>query len=301
MTPRRTPGRLARLDARLVPRLASAVRAIGRGATRVGSASGPPGRAVARTARRNPTVSTALVAVGAAAILLVATGGDHHHAVAPAPVSAEVALPGNLLGPAPGASISSYLTVAQERRADLAVATAKSVTAIVDFTGYLTAPATESVVAGLPGLAVTRAFARVAPPADGPVHTVTLTPTGDLAVSLTRLAQAEHQVVVNYRKRVAIANATPSAQNEQVVTQYANVARQAKIDAAGLGADAGCVFALEVAGPPAALRRLATRPDVRVLDPVPAGVSLTSLMIVPLEPQVVGTAPVLSFALDNLG
>jgi hypothetical protein len=175
------------------------------------------------------------------------------------------------------------------------------VTALVDFTSYLTAAATESVVGGLPGVQVSRAFVRVAPPESGPVHTITLTPASDLAVSLTRLAQAEHRVVVNYRKRVALANSTPSVQNQQVVTQYAGVARQAKIDAAGLGANTGCVFALEVAGSPASLRQLAARPDVRVLDPVPSGVSLTDLMIVPLEPQVVGTAPVLSFALDNVG
>lgn len=292
-------GRLARLDARLTPGLAQAIRAVGRGFERLGSASGPPGRLVARAARRNPTVSTAVLTVLAAAILLLATGGDQHHAVAPAPQSAEVVLPGNLLGPSAGSSVSAYLTVAQQRRADLAVTKAKSVTALVDFRGYLTAAATDSVVAGISGIQVNRAFARVAPPATGPVHTLSVTPASNLAVALTRLAQAEHQIVVNYHKRVEIAKTTPSFANQQVVTQYAGVARQANIDAAGVSASTGCVFALEVTGPPAALQQLATRPDVRVLDPVPLGVSLTDLMIVPLEPQVTGTVPALSFALDQ--
>jgi hypothetical protein len=291
-------GLFARLDARVVPRLATVIRGAGRTGRRLGSVTGPPGRLLARIARRNPTITTAVATVVAAAILIVATGGDRHQAVAPAPPNPEVVLPGNELGPVAGQPVSTYLSAAQQRRAQLPSSPASEVTAVVDLNSYLTADAVTSVIAALDGVQVSRAFARAAPPANGDVHAITLMPGDELAQQLTDLRAAAHEVTVNYRKRVAIAAANPTAQNEQVVTEYADVARQAKVDEVGLGATTGCVFALVVTGPPSQLERLATQPDVRVLDPSPAGVRTDDLMIVPLEPQVAGTVPVLEFAGD---
>jgi hypothetical protein len=292
------PGSLTRLDARLVPRLAGAVRRFGRASRRLGAATGPPGRFVARAARRNPTITTAVVTVVAATTLILATGGDRHQAVAPAPPSAEVVLPGNQLGPTTGDQVSTYLAAAQDRRAELSVSRAQSITAVVDFKSYLTAAAVASVLAGEDQVQVTDAFARVAPPAQGDVHTIPLGSGSDLALALTRLSLAQHQTVVSYRKHVALAKRHPTPANQLIVTEYASIAKQAKTDAAGIGAALGCVFALEVTGPPSELQQLATRPDVRVLDPAPSTVATADLMIVPLEPQVVATVPQITFARD---
>jgi hypothetical protein len=241
-------------------------------------------------------VSAAAVAVIAAAVLIITTGGDDHEAVAPPPPNPQVALPGNQLGPSSGEQVSAYLAAAQGRRSDLAVSKAPTATAVVDFNGYLTAAAASSELSGRAGVHATRAFVRVAPPQNGPIHTVTLSSGSDLAVDVIRLASDAHRVVVNYRKAVARAKTDPTAANVQVVTDYAQTARESKVDSFGIGATQACVFALEVTGPPAQLNKLAAQPDVRVLDPAPSTVAAADLMIVPLEPQVTGVVPPLEFA-----
>jgi hypothetical protein len=296
MTGEARPGRLARLDARLVPSLAGAARGTGRGLHRLLGVTGPPGRWVARTSRDNPIVVTAVAAVAVTAVLLVTTGGDDHHAVAPAPANPAVALPGGQLGPTAGQPVSTYLAAAQQRRSELSVSKAPKATAVVDFTGYLTARAAVSELAGRQGLQVDAAFVRVAPPQSGPIHSVTLAPGADLSTALTRVAANSHRVVVNYRKAVARAKSDPTAANVQVVTDYAQIAREARTDSVGISASQGCVFAMEITGPPAQLLALARRPGVRVVDPAPPTVSVADLMIVPLEPQTLGVVPPLEFA-----
>jgi hypothetical protein len=290
------PGRLARLDARLVPSLAGAVRGTGRGLHRLLGATGPPGRWLARTSRSYPIVVTAVAAVAVTAALLLTTGGDDHQAVAPAPPNPAVVLPGNQLGPTAGEPVSTYLAAAQQRRSELSVSKAPKATAVMDFSGYLTASAALSEISGRRGLQVDAVFVRVAPPRSGPIHTVTLAPGADLSTALTRVAANAHRVVVNYRKAVARAKSDPTAANVQVVTDYAQIAREARTDAIGIGASQGCVFAMEITGPPAELLALARRPGVRVVDPAPPTVSVADLMIVPLEPQVVRVVPPLEFS-----
>jgi hypothetical protein len=298
MTERRQPGRLARIDDRLVPRLAAGVRGTSRSVRRFVGSGGPPGRWVARTASRNPTIATAVVAVAVAAVLILATGGDLHRAVAPAPPNPQLVLPGNQLGPASGEQVSTYLAAVAERAGELPGTSAPAVTAVVDFNSYLTASAVESVLAGQPGIQASQAFVRVPPPQPGQVHAVTLASGSDLSLNLTRLAANARQIVQSYQRRVAIAKRHPSSKNVQVVTSYAGLARQARIDMSGLGATAGCVFAVEVSGPPAQLEALAKQSDVRVLDPAPPTVSTSDLMVVPLEPQVTNVVPAPHFALQ---
>jgi hypothetical protein len=304
VSPDRKLGRrplLARLDERLVPRLGVALRGVVGTRRRAGAATGTPGRGLGRLVRREPTITAAVAIVAAAAILLYATGGDRHHAVPPArPVTpAAPALVGDVLGPTVGQPVSTYLGVAQQRLKGMATAAPSlTVTAVVDLTGYLTASALDAQLNGLAGVQVIRAFAQVAPPAAGDIHTVTLTSGSDLAADLDGLRTQAHTLVVNYRKRVALEASDPSTANEAVVTAYADEARQAKIDSAGIGAASGCVFALVVTGPASQLQRLAAQPDVRVLDPAPPSVPRDSLMIVPLEPQTIGAVPPLEFAGD---
>jgi hypothetical protein len=291
------PGPLARLDGRAVPMLARALRRVGRGGRRLGGATGPPGRLVARLVRREPTVAAAVIAVLVAVVLIVATGGDGQHSVAPSAPRPTASLPGDQLGPAAGQQVSAYLAVARQRRALLAgEATTHPVTAVVDFIGYLTPPAVTNVLQRVDGLTVSRAFVRAAPPADADVHTISLSAGSDLAADIGAQQADARSVLRNYHKLVAYAHKHPSGRTRSLVKAYAEQGRQAQVDATGIGPSAGCVFALVVSGPPAQLERLAVDPEVRVLDPDPADVPVNQLMIVPLEPQVSTAVEPLTFA-----
>jgi hypothetical protein len=153
-----------------------------------------------------------------------------------------------------------------------------------------------NVLAGVNNVQVNRAFVRAAPPAVSDVHTVTLTSGSDLASDLTVEQAKARTVVTNYHKLVTYATHHPSTRAQSLVKAYSEQGRQASVDAAGIGATSGCVFALVVAGPPDQLQRLAASPEVRVLDPAPAAVPVGDLMIVPLEPQVTAQVPALGFA-----
>jgi hypothetical protein len=291
----RQPGRLARIDAAVVPVLSRAVRGAGAGSRRLGRATGPPGRWLAGWWRRNPTVSTAVGAVAVAVVLILTTGGDRHHATAPPPPVPSEVLPGNALGPITGEQVSAYEATVRERMSELQTSKAPRVTAVVDFTSYLTAAAAESVAAGLGQVQITQAFAQAAPPAAGPVHAIALPAGSDLGVELTKIARAAHQIVVRYRANVLIAQRHPTAKNQQTVADYADLADQDEVDSAGIGANVGCVFAITVTGSPRELQTLATRSDVRILDPAPANVATADLRVIPLQPQVIGSVPALTF------
>jgi hypothetical protein len=239
-----------------------------------------------------------VAAVVVAAVLILVTGGDLHRAVAPAPPNPQIVLPGNQLGPASGEQVSTYLAAVAERAGELPGTSAPAVTAVVDFNSYLTASAVRSLLEGRPGVQASRAFVRVPPPQPGQVHALTLGAASDLPQAIDQVAATARQIVQSYHQRVVLAQKHPSSKNVQVVTSYAGLARQAKIDMAGLSATAGCVFALEVSGPAAQLEALAKQSDVRVLDPAPPSVSPDDLMVVPLEPQVTNLVPAPHFALQ---
>jgi hypothetical protein len=283
MTARR-PGRLSRLDAALVPRLGGMIRRIGRAGRRVAGATGPPGRFVARLARRNPTLTAAVVAVAVASGLIVGTGGDQQHAVAPPPLNPQQVLPGNQLGPTSGETVASYEAAAKQRLSELSTSQVGELAAVVDFRSYLTAPAVASVIRGEPGVRLTQAFTQIAPPADGAVHVIPLGPTTDLGVALTTLAAQERKFVRAYRRGVARARTNVTPESLAFIETNRPVAQEAKLAAVGIGANVGCVFAVTVTGPPAQLTALARQGDVRILDPAPPNVASADLRIVPLEP-----------------
>ncbi|MBV9487269.1 MAG: hypothetical protein JO246_14575 [Frankiaceae bacterium] len=290
------PGRLARIDDRLIPRFAGAIRATARAAGRVGRLTGPVGRGAARWGRRNPTIATALVAVVAAVVLIVITGGDTRHPIAPAPPVASVVLPGNTLGPAQGQEVSTYLSEAEQRRSDLDASQAARVTAIVDLQSYLNASATEQLFTNLPDITVDQVYAR-SPQPNGRVHAIPLSAGSDLSVVLTSVTTQARDFLTLFHRYVREERTSPSAAVFQQIQANRARAAQARLDVAGVGASVGCVFAVEVTGPPGELRSLSTQPDVRILDPAPSNVSVEDLMVVPLLPEVQsGPVPVLEFA-----
>jgi hypothetical protein len=296
-------GRLARIDARVMPALARAVRAAGRGVAAAARLAGPPGRWAARWSRRNPTIAFAIVAVLAAAGLIVTTGGDTHHAVAPAPPAPSVVLPGNTLGPAQGQLVSAYLAEAAQRRSDLDTSRAAEVTAVVDLNSYLNASAAQQLLDNLPDVTVVLVYARAAPPAAGRIHALSIPAGSDMGAVLDALATQARQFLALYHRYERQNQVAPSQRIATQIAANADRAAQAQVDSVGVGSSVACVFAMEVSGPPSELRSLSQRPDVRVLDPAPSNVPVSRLMIVPLEPQVQvqDQAPVPDFAQSYSG
>jgi hypothetical protein len=140
-------------------------------------------------------------------------------------------------------------------------------------------------------------FARVPPPADGQVHVLTVGVGGDLA---SQLGQDQAEAKQDLTRYALVLNARAehprSAQLNALIAASQPKIPAARVDAKGLGAQCGCVFALEVNGPVSQLLQIAGLTDVRTLDPAPQ--SGGSLMVVPLEPQVSDSIAPLQFADD---
>lgn len=289
------PSWLRRLDAALVPTMGAMIRAVGRTGRRTAAATGAPGRLVGRLARRNPTLTAAIVAVAVASGLIVGTGGDQHHAVAPPPLNPQQVLPGNQLGPTTGDTVAAYEAAAKQRLSELSTTRASGLTAIVDFRSYLTAAAVVSVLAGLHDVTLRQVYAQAPPPADGEVHPIAIETGANLGVVLTNFATQEHRYLRAYRRKAAKAKANINPESIAFLERNRPIAKEAAIASTGIGANLGCVFAVVVAGPPAELTRLAQRSDVRVLDPAPPNVAETDIQIVPLEPLTTDVVPPLRF------
>lgn len=288
---------LADLDDRALPVVAAALRAIGHGFRAIVGPEGAIGRHAAPWIRREPVIAVAVLCVAFAAILIAATGGDNEGPVRPPSHVGPKLTGAHLLGPAAGAQVSAYASTAAQRRSSLnELASSQPLIAVVDFNSYLTAQAIDQVLNGTPGLEVVRGFAKVPPPRQADVH-VLLPSTGvDLSAGLTAAQQAAGQFALHYEHELSRSITHPSARLTTKVAADAARAQAARTDAAGLGPTCGCVFSIVVSGPVGQLERLAQQDAVRILDPAPVAASLSSLMVVPLEPEVTDAVPPLSFA-----
>jgi hypothetical protein len=240
-------------------------------------------------------VTAAVVAVAVASGLILGTGGDQHHAVAPPPLNPQQVLPGNQLGPTSGDTVAAYETAAKQRLSELSTSRAGQLTALVDFRSYLTAPAVGSVLAGLHDVTLTQIYAQAAPPADGEVHPIAIGTGTDLGVILTDFATQERHYLRAYRHKAAKAKANITPDSIAFLERNRPLAKEAVVASTGIGANVGCVFAVIVTGPPAELTKLAQRSDVRVLDPAPPNVAASDIQIVPLEPQTTDVVQPLRF------
>jgi hypothetical protein len=264
----------------------------------VAGPEGAVGRRVAPWIRREPVIAVALVSVAFAAVLLVVTGGDSHRAVSTPPeATGPVLSDPQRLGPGPGADVDAYLAEAEQGREALnTLRGTQRVDALIDLTGYITPSAVTELLAATPGVDVLRGFARVAPPQAGLVHVLITSDTTDLAAGLEAAHSSANQIALHYERQLDRSLVHPSTRLQEELQAGADDAAAARIDAAGLAPDCGCVFALVVRGPAAQLQQLADAAAVRVLDPAPVTASLDRLMVVPLEPQVTETVPPLEFA-----
>jgi hypothetical protein len=294
------PPRFAELDERALPKVAGVLRGIGSAASSVVGPRSVLGRVVGPWIRREPVIAISLLSVVLAAVLIATTGGDDHGAVRPSTQSVGPVLPSaDRLGPAPGASVPSYLAAAAGRRDGLqSLGASEHVDALVDLTAYISPLAIDTLLAAMPDVSVLRGFARVPPPVEARVHVLVTSSRANLATELATAQAAASQIADHYKDEISQSLASPSTQLSDEIDAGAATAAAARVDASGLGSDCGCVFALIVSGPVSELEQLAGAASVRVLDPAPIGTSIESLMVVPLEPQDTKKVSELAYAGD---
>jgi hypothetical protein len=289
-------GVLRRLDDRVVPALGNLLRGTGRAARRTVALTGSPGRAVGRAVSRFPVATAAVVMIAAAAALISTTGGDERSAVRPKPSTVVPSALDQRLGPAPGASVASYLAAARLRLQQLgALPAGQRVTAIVDLTAYLT-PQAAATSLTRPGLTIRHAFARVPGVATAPIHTLNPSSPAGIGPALAAAHGEAQAYLRQYRAEVLAESQHPSPRLEAAIRAARARVAQAAIDARELTPTCGCVFALLVDGPAGQLLSLSRSPDVRAVDPAPPAAPVDQLMVVPLEPQVTGVVPQPEFA-----
>ncbi|HWA67657.1 MAG TPA: hypothetical protein VG899_14950 [Mycobacteriales bacterium] len=294
------PHRFSQLDDRALPLVAGALRGLAGAAGAIVGRRSVFGRVLGSWIRREPVIVIAVGSIAFAAVLIAATGGDDQSPVRPSTVAAGPAAPSaGRLGPAPGASVASYLAAAATRRDGLrTLGASQRIDALVDLTSYISPLAVDTLLAATPDVAVVRGFARVPPPVEASVHVLVTSPQANLAVALSAAQASASQVAAHYKSEVTESLASPSPQLSDEIDAGAAAAAEARVDAAGLSSDCGCVFALIVSGPVSQIEDLAGAAAVRVLDPAPVGVSLDSLLVVPLEPQDTKRVSELAYAGD---
>lgn len=291
--------RLAELDDRALPLVASVLRGVGSAIRAVAGPDGAVGRRVVPWVRREPVIAVAFAALALAAVLIAVTGGDDQSAVPPPSHLGPRLVSGQALGPVSGATVSAYESQAAHRRDSLSeLAASQRLSAVVDLSDYLTPQAVAALLSKVPGVTVQRGFARVPPPQDADVHVLLTSAQADLASGLAAAVQHASQIALRYEHELSRSITHPSPALAARIAAGATQAARARVDASGLGPSRACVFALVVTGPVAQLQQLAGQAAVRVLDPAPVGASLRTLMIVPLQPQVTDIVPALSFAGD---
>jgi hypothetical protein len=232
---------LARLDAKVVPRLA-------RGLNRVSF--------VARGARVPP------LTVVAGLLALTVVGTAIWRSTRPEPGS-QGSSP-TWVGVHDGDSVPGYLESSRARLAELTTqAPDRPTLALVSFAAYLTPDQVAAVVARVPELATVMAYARVPLPGRQ-TERVSLAANrlpGDLVSAMVAVANRKDGEA---RSNESLSSQQPPGSPQTV---YASSAEVARAEAAGFRVACGCVFALLVRATPVALTALSRQPEVRAVDP----------------------------------
>ncbi|MEV6817049.1 hypothetical protein, partial [Micromonospora sp. NPDC051296] len=155
--------------------------------------------------------------------------------------------------------------------------------ALVSLTEYLT-PQSLAAVVGDVGVAVV--FGRVPLP-DRQTEIVRIPAQRlpeDVTAGMVELAERKEREAADYRSRAAgLGGGGP--QERELRQLYESGARVAAQEAAAYRAGCACVYALVVRAAPAALRGVAARPGVRVVDPAPEVQRLERTVFTPPLPE----------------
>lgn len=299
------------LDARLVPRLAIALRRVLDGlAVRRRRTS----RSIARPSRRGPLrrlddrfASSGPLAllrdVPQLGVLLVATVFLAGAGVALArnspqqvaereQVAAEAALPLDL-GPPVGADVDDHFSVATDRVASLSdTAPDEEFLALVSLRDELTPEQAEQLLLSST-LTARRAYVRA--PVGGGAEVLPVELAGEVQEALTTLfAETASQRAEEQRTLLELAASIPAdanASDKGFKKQYEADARTKGEEAAAYRAGCACVLALVVEGPARELAELPSLPAVRGVEVARRGAELAALNVDPLPPEVTGARP----------
>lgn len=290
----RLGGRAREWDDRWLPRAASvAQRLVQQARARLDRLVGDE-TTIGDAVRSEPALAGSLGAVAAAALILAIAGGPggppDDDGSAPAPAAFSPLPTTATVGPAPGTTVASYLARA---RADLQRATAGTAGptyAVVDLDAYLP---TADAARLLAGYEVVRAYVRVPSTLPTQVHVVPLRGTMS-GIETGMAASARLAAATAHTFDVLVHQLHPRNGNEQKLRQrYALQQRASSYEATRLQSPrtCQCLFAFVVHADGAALTRLATRPQVRIVDPAGSDTGLDQLTVFPLEPEVSGLVP----------
>jgi hypothetical protein len=194
------------------------------------------------------------------------------------------------IGPAPGTSVSVYLTRASvDLRHYGEIAARRPTYAVVDLKHYLTPDRALTVVAGLD---VVRAYVRVPSRLGTQPRSVPLVTGTDLGTGLLTAATVARATAKSYAALLKALH--PTTRSDRLVKRrYAQQHRAAVVETRHLShpATCACVFAFVVHTGATQLGALIHDADVRVVDPAPPVVSLTGLTVLPLQPEYATVVP----------
>ncbi|KAB1906029.1 hypothetical protein J5U46_10495 [Micromonospora tulbaghiae] len=222
--------------------------------------------------RRSRSAALTWLALACALVVLVVAVAQRRDR----PVSDRTVGEVTRVGVTDGASIPAYLRAAGD---ELARLDAPDGYALVSFGDYLT-PA--RAAAALDGTRVSAVVARVPLPGRQTeiVRIAALRLPQDVVAGMTGVATRKDREAADYRSRAAAAAADPELRRA-----YDSGAEVAAREAEAYRAGCACVYAAVVGAAPDALRALAGRPGVRVVDPAPEVTRLDRTVFTPPLPE----------------
>ncbi|MEO3779899.1 hypothetical protein ABGB16_24310 [Micromonospora sp. B11E3] len=247
------------------------------GQPRVGEArSGRPGPAGAGDRpRRRPRWLTSAALLAVAAVLLTAGWATRHDR----PVGDRTVGEVTRVGIAAGDPVPGYLADARAELAGLrASASAAGTYALVSFSAYLPPDRLPGLLAGV---TVTEVVVRA--PLPGRQTEIVRLPAQrlpqDVVAGMAGLAERKDREAADYAARGA------GAADPELRRLYDTGAQVAAGEAAAYRTGCACAYAALVRAAPDALRALATRPQVRAVDPAPELLRLDRAVLTPPLPE----------------
>ncbi|MEU7794546.1 hypothetical protein AB0B11_14040 [Micromonospora tulbaghiae] len=222
--------------------------------------------------RRSRSAALTWVALACALVVLVVAVAQRRDR----PVSDRTVGEVTRVGVTDGASIPAYLRAAGD---ELARLDAPDGYALVSFADYLT-PA--RAAAALDGTRVSAVVARVPLPGRQTeiVRIAALRLPQDVVAGMAGVATRKDREAAEYRSRAAATTADPELRRV-----YDSGAEVAAREAQAYRTGCACVYAAVVSAAPDALRALASRPGVRVVDPAPEVTRLDRTVFTPPLPE----------------
>ncbi|AYF26332.1 hypothetical protein CSH63_02385 [Micromonospora tulbaghiae] len=222
--------------------------------------------------RRSRSAALTWVALACALVVLVVAVAQRRDR----PVSDRTVGEVTRVGVTDGASIPAYLRAAGD---ELARLDAPDGYALVSFGDYLT-PA--RAAASLDGTRVSAVVARVPLPGRQTeiVRIAALRLPQDVVAGMAGVATRKDREAADYRSRAAATTADPELRRV-----YDSGAEVAAREAQAYRTGCACVYAAVVSAAPDALRALAGRPGVRVVDPAPEVTRLDRTVFTPPLPE----------------